>query len=50
MHMRGSEGFSGQICDPVLELVITRSDESAPLAVEGVADGKFGVAAVTLFG
>ena len=28
---------------------MTRCDEAAPLAIEGVANGKFGVAAVTVF-
>ena len=48
--MRGSEGFSGQVCDPVPELIMTRRDKAAPLAVKGVADCKFGIAAVTVFG
>ena len=29
---------------------MTRRDEATPIAVEGVANGKFGVSAVTLFG
>ena len=36
MHVRGSECFSGQVCDPVLELVMTRCDKAAPLAIKGV--------------
>ena len=50
MHVRGSEGFSGQVYDPSLELVMIRCDEAAPLAIEGVANGKFGVAAITVLG
>ena len=50
MHVRGSEGFSGQVYDPSLELVMIRCDEAAPLAIEGVANGKFGVAEITVFG
>ena len=50
MHVIGSEGFSGQVCAPVLELVMIRCDEAAPLAIEGVANGKFGVAEITVFG
>ena len=48
--MRGGEGFSGQVCDPVPEVIMTRHEEAAPLAVEGVENCKFGVAAVTVFG
>ena len=48
--MRGSEGFAGQVCDPVPELIMTRRDEAAPLSVEGVENCKFGVAAVAVFG
>ena len=48
--MRRSEGFSGQVCDPVPELVMTRRDKSAPLEIKGVENGKFGVASVTVFG
>ena len=47
--MRGSEGFSGQVCNTFPELVITRSDKAAPIAVKGVTNVKFGVAAVTIF-
>ena len=48
--MRGGEGPARQIRDPVTELILTRRDEATPLAVEGVANGKFGVAAVAVFG
>ena len=48
--MRGSEGFSVQVGNPVPELVMTRRDKASPLAFEGVANVKFGVAAVTVFG
>ena len=50
MQVRGSEGFYGQVCDPVPELIMTRRDEAAPLAFESVEDCKFGVAAVKVFG
>ena len=49
-HVRGVESFAGQICDPVPELVMTRRDESAPLAIKGVTNGEFGVASVTVIG
>ena len=49
-YMRGGEGPACQIRDPVTELIMTRRDEATPLAVEGVKNGKFGVAAVAVFG
>ena len=42
--------ISGQVYDPVTELVMTRLDEAAPLAIEGAENRKFGVAAVTVVG
>ena len=48
--MRGSEGFSGQVCDPVPKLVMTRRDKATPLEIEGVTDFEFGVAAVAVIG
>ena len=42
--------MSGQVYNPIPELIVTRRDKAAPLAVEGVENGKFGVAVVTLFG
>ena len=49
-HVRGGEYFSGQICDPVTELVMTLCDKDAPLTIEGTADRKVGFAAVTVMG
>ena len=49
-YVRGGESPARQIRDPVTELIMTRHDEATPLAVEGVANGKFGVAAVAVFG
>ena len=46
--MGGGEGFAFQVCYPVLELVVTRRDESALLAVKGVTDGKLGLSAITV--
>ena len=37
-HVRGGELFSGQVRDPVLDLVMTLRDEAAPLAIKGVTD------------
>ena len=48
--MIGSEVFSVQVCDPVSELVMTCRDESAPIAIKGMENGKFGILAVTVFG
>ena len=50
MHVRGIEGFSGQVCDPVLERIMTRRDKAALLTVDVVENFKFRVAAVTVFG
>ena len=47
--MSSCEGFSGQFCDPVMEIVVTRRDKAAPLAVEGIPYGEIGVEPVTLF-
>ena len=47
--MRGGESPASQIRNPVTELIVTRCDEATPLAVEGVADVKPGVAAVAVF-
>ena len=46
--MSRSESFVGQVCDPVTELVVTRRDKAAPLAVKGTEDGESGVAYVAL--
>ena len=36
-HVRGGESPACQIRNPVMELIVTRRDEAAPLAVKGVA-------------
>ena len=38
MHVGGGEGFSSQVCNPVPDIIVTRCEEAAPLAVKGVAD------------
>ena len=48
--MSRCEGFSGQVHDPVMELVVTRRDKTALLAVEGMEYGESGVADVALMG
>ena len=35
-HMGGSEGFSGEVGDPVTYLVVTRCDKAALLSVKGM--------------
>ena len=37
MHMRWGKGFSVQVQDPVMELVVTRRYEAALLVVKGMA-------------
>ena len=37
-HMTGDECFSGQVYDPVPELVMTRHDKVAPLVIKGAKD------------
>ena len=49
-YVRGGEGPARQIRDPVTELIMMRRDEATPLSVEGKTNGKFGVAAVAVFG
>ena len=46
--MRGGEGPASQIRNPVTELIITSRDEATTIAVEGVTNGEFGVAAVAV--
>ena len=48
MHVRGSEIFAGQVRNPVTELIFTRRENAAPLAVKGMVDGKTGVEAVAV--
>ena len=48
-YVRGGESPARQIRDPVTELIVTHRDKATPRAVEGVENGKLGVAAVTVF-
>ena len=41
--MSWSKGFSGQVCDPVTELIVKRRDKAASLAVKGMENGEGGV-------
>ena len=50
VHVRGGECFSGQVCNPVPEIVMTHRDEAASLAIKGMIDLDFGVASVTVNG
>ena len=49
-YMRGGESLACQIRDPVLELIVTRRDESTPIEIKGVAYGESGISAVAVFG
>ena len=44
--MSRCEGFAGQVRNPVTKLVVTRRDKTTPIAIEGMAYGEGGVAAV----
>ena len=48
-YVRGGEIPARQIRDPITELIVTCRDKATPLAVEGVAHVKPGIAAVTVF-
>ena len=50
VYVRGVESPARQIHDPITELIVMRCDEATLLAVEGVENGKPGVAAVVVFG
>ena len=39
-HMRGGEGLSCMVRDPITEIVVTRRDKAALLAVKGMVDVK----------
>ena len=47
-HVRGGESFSGQVREPVTEIVLTCCDKAAPITVKGMAYEKSGVAAVAV--
>ena len=49
MHVGWCKGFSGQVCDPVTELIVMRHEKAAHLVVKGISDGEVGVAAVVVF-
>ena len=44
--MRGGENVSGEVRDPVTELVVTLREKAVLLVVKGLADVESGVAAV----
>ena len=45
-NMRGGEGFSCEVSDPITDLVVTSCDEAALLIVQGMTYRKFGVSAI----
>ena len=48
--MSGGEGFSRQAYNPAPDIVMTRCEKAAPLSKEGVRNGEFDVAAITIIG
>ena len=38
-HMRGCKDLSGQVCNPVMKLVVTSGDEAASFEIQGVGNG-----------
>ena len=40
MHVHGRKGFSGQVRNPITELIVTRHDYATILTVEGMANWK----------
>ena len=50
VHVRGGDRFAGQIRIPFMEFSMTHCDEATPLTIEGVANRKVGIAAVTVMG
>ena len=46
--MSWGEIFARQVREPVTELIVTRCDKAALLAVKGMVDGESGVAAVAI--
>ena len=47
--MSWSKVFSGQVRDPVTDLIVTQRDEASPISVEGTANIEGGVVAVAEF-
>ena len=41
-------GCINKICNPIQELAMTRREKTAPLSIEGMTNGEFGVASVTV--
>ena len=48
--MSRGESFTGQVHNPVTDLVVTRRDKAALLAVEGMAYGESDVSAIVVMG
>ena len=44
----GVNALLSQVCDPLPGIILKHRDKAAPLAIEGVADCEFFVAAVTV--
>ena len=48
-HVRGGEGLSCKVGDPIKDIFLTRHDESSLLAVDVVADVKFCATSIAMF-
>ena len=46
--MKRGERYSGQVRNPVTELVVTRCDKAVPFSVKGMSDRESGFASVAL--
>ena len=46
--MRGGEGLSCKVGDPITELAVRRRDEAAVLAIQGVEDCEVRPTAITM--
>ena len=48
--MSRGETVSGQVCDPIMELVVTRCDKADPLVLKVMAYGENGIGSFTIMG
>ena len=46
-HVSWDKGFSGQVRDPMTELIVKRRDQAALFAVKGVVNGESNIADIT---
>ena len=48
--MRWCEGLANQICEPILQLDVTRHDEANIISVKGIPDAKADITATAVTG